>query len=416
MHAFTARLQQFTAPVTAKGIEDTAFYRYVPLASLNEVGGDPGQFGMGASAFHGASLDRARYWPHTMLASTTHDTKRSEDARLRVNVLSEMPAAWRLALRRWSRLNRSKRKQVDGASAPARNDEYLLYQTLVASFPLQELDQAGLAEYRTRIEGYMLKAVREAKVHTSWINPSSEYEQALLEFVGGLLGKREGNLFLDDFAASLRWISWLAMLSGLSHTLVKLTSPGVPDIYQGTELWTLSLVDPDNRRPVDYERRQRMLEEIEGWAGLRGEALLGHVRRLIERLDEGGPKLYILWRALALRREQEALFRRGGYQPLEVRGARAGNLVAFARVHEGQALVGLAPRLYAGLAPEAGSLPLGEAVWGDTRVDLSSLPSAESLDSALDGRQLKLAVHAGGRELPVAEALSQFPVALLRLS
>jgi (1->4)-alpha-D-glucan 1-alpha-D-glucosylmutase len=260
--AFTRRLQQFTSPVAAKGIEDTALYRHCRLVSLNEVGGDPDTFGLSVAAFHGASRDRAARWPHTMLATSTHDTKRSEDVRARIDVISEQPAAWRLLVRRWSRINRSKKRTVEGKAAPSRNDEYLLYQTLVGSFPSEPLDDAGLAAYRERIEAYLLKAAREAKVHTGWINPNEAYEAALQGFVHALLGRREGNLFLDDLREATARYAWFGALNGIALVAIKVLSPGVPDFYQGHEAIELSLVDPDNRRPVDYETRRRRLARL----------------------------------------------------------------------------------------------------------------------------------------------------------
>src|SRR6185295_4700281 len=255
---FARKFQQVTAPVMAKGVEDTSFYIYNRLLSLNDVGGDPATFGYSVSAFHGASADRAAKWPHTMLATSTHDNKRSEDVRMRIDVLSELPAAWRLKLRRWSRLNRSKKRRVDDQLAPARNDEYLLYQTLIGSFPVDE-GSDGLDDYCVRIERYLLKAVREAKTHTSWVNHNEEYELAVTQFVRALLSGTGRNLFLEDLREAVRPLIWLGMLNSLSMVLIKFTSPGVPDCYQGNEIWDFSLVDPDNRRPVDYEVRRRLL-------------------------------------------------------------------------------------------------------------------------------------------------------------
>src|SRR5207237_5100937 len=259
---FIGRFQQLTAPVTAKGLEDTSFYVYNRLASLNEVGGDPRRFGFSVDGFHGASADRARNWPHTMLATSTHDNKRAEDVRTRIDVLTEMPAAWRLALRRWRQINRRLRKTIDGVAAPSRNDEYLLYQTLLGAWPLGSVDNAALAEFRARIQQYMQKAVREAKVHTSWINPNPQYEGALAEFIDGLLTPLAPNPFLQDFLPAQSHVARYGCLNSLSQVLLKLTSPGVPDLYQGTELWDFSLVLPDNPRPVESGPRAAMLENL----------------------------------------------------------------------------------------------------------------------------------------------------------
>jgi (1->4)-alpha-D-glucan 1-alpha-D-glucosylmutase len=412
MRAFAGKLQQFTAPVTAKGIEDTAFYRYFPLASLNEVGGDPHRMGTSVRTFHGASRHRATAWRHTMLATTTHDTKRAEDARVRIDVLSEMPGPWRLALKRWSRLNRSHKRIVAGEQAPSRADEYLLYQTLVGSWPFGELDDDALAGYRARIEAYMLKAVREAKRHSSWINPDRAYEEALKAFVAALLTRRDSNLFLDDFAAGVRHIAWLGMLNGLSQALIKLVSPGVPDIYQGSELWDLSLVDPDNRRPVDYAHRRGLLEQIRSRADGGREQLNGALQDMLAHLADGRAKLYAIWRTLTLRREHADLFRHGAYLPLEAGGQHAAHLCAFARRHDDQVVIAVAPRLLAGLCTAAGVLPAGESVWGNTSLDVSAL-HAEAFDNLLDGAAVRVETRAGAGVLRVRDALARFPVALL---
>jgi (1->4)-alpha-D-glucan 1-alpha-D-glucosylmutase len=406
--AFAMRFQQFTAPVTAKGVEDTAFYVFNRLVALNEVGGHPDGFGMTVSAFHGASADRAAKWPHTMLATSTHDSKRSEDVRARIDVISELPAAWRLAVRRWSRINRSKKRTVEGDPAPARNDEYLLYQTLVGSFPAEMPDADGLAGYCARIEAYMIKALREAKVRTSWINPNAAYERAVVGFVQALLGKAEGNLFLDDFRAQLVPFAWYGALNSVSMTLLKLTSPGVPDLYQGNELIQLDLVDPDNRRPVDYALRRNRLAELEALAAVPAEQLAERVQALWARPHDGRAKLWTAWRALGLRRERAELFARGDYQPVAATGPRARNTIAYARRLGAEGVVVVAARLFASLGVESGTLPVG-AAWGDSAVELPFLPPGTLLANRLTGETL---VCEDGR-LPLARALARFPGALL---
>ncbi|MGE5526508.1 MAG: malto-oligosyltrehalose synthase [Rhodospirillaceae bacterium] len=404
---FAMKTQQFTAPVAAKGVEDTAFYRYNRLVSLNEVGGEPRDFGMTVSAFHGASADRARVWPHTMLATSTHDNKRSEDVRARIDVLSEMPAEWRLMLRRWSRMNRNRKRECDGTMVPAGNEEYLLYQTLVGSLPSEMLDDEALAAYRDRICAYMIKAVREAKLHSSWINVNAEYEQALVAFIGQLLGKVHGNLFLDDLRRQTRTISWFGALNGISMMLVKLTSPGVPDIYQGTELIDLSLVDPDNRRPVDYARRARLLEGFRAFAD--GGGIGACARELARTAEDGRAKLWTIWRALDLRRRQPDVFEQGGYQALHTSGARSDHLVAYARRHGDEAVVAIAGRLWAKLGGPAGTVPLGPAFWGDTAVDLSPLRAMGSAVNVLTGTPVQLTDEG----LRIADTFSDFPGALI---
>ncbi|HSD53602.1 MAG TPA: malto-oligosyltrehalose synthase [Burkholderiales bacterium] len=403
---FAMRFQQFTAPVMAKGVEDTAFYAFNRLVSLNEVGSDPNAFGMAVSAFHGASADRAAKWPHTMLATSTHDSKRSEDVRARIDVISELPAAWRLAVRRWSRMNRSKKRAVDGRPAPSRNDEYLLYQTLAGTFPAADANAAALATYLERIERYMLKAVREAKVYTSWINPSEAYESAVAGFVQALLGRVEGNLFLDDFRTQASAFAWYGALNSLSMALIKLTSPGVPDIYQGHECIELALVDPDNRRAVDYASRRAALESLKALAA-DAEVLPARVRALLQSPHDGRAKLWITWRALELRRRRLDTFEKGDYYPIAAAGARTQHVVAYARRRARAGVVAVAGRLFASLGLDAGVPPLGEAAWGDTTVDLSFIPAGTPLENALTGESLT----ATGA-LPLAQAFAHFPGAI----
>jgi (1->4)-alpha-D-glucan 1-alpha-D-glucosylmutase len=259
MLEFAMKFQQVTSPVTAKGVEDTAFYRYNRLICLNEVGSDPRRFGVSSSALHQANLERAKSWPHSMLATSTHDTKRSEDVRARIAVLSELPDLWKLHLSRWSKLNRSKRRQVEGAAAPNREDEYLIYQTLAGMWTPQQ-DVPQLIE---RMQAYATKAAREAKRSTSWINPNAEYETALNEFIAELLDNPDRNAFLRDLATFSETVAFFGGINSLVQVALKLTSPGVPDIYQGTERLSLTLVDPDNRREVDYSTAAQLLDEIE---------------------------------------------------------------------------------------------------------------------------------------------------------
>jgi (1->4)-alpha-D-glucan 1-alpha-D-glucosylmutase len=400
---WAVRFQQFSAPVAAKGVEDTAFYRYTRLASLNEVGGDPAHFGVTVRAFHGASADRCARWPHTILATSTHDHKRSEDVRNRIDVLSEMPAVWRLSLRRWSRMTRMHRSKLDdGTPAPAPADEYLLYQTLLGTLPADGLDEARLAPYRERIQQYMLKAAREAKTHTSWINPDEAYETALLGFVGGLLGRLQPNLFLDDLRVQAQRLAWFGALNSLSTTLLKFTSPGVPDLYQGHEVISLTLVDPDNRQPVDYDALARSLDALEGLD-------TAQLPALVAAAHDGRAKLWIAWRLLALRRERPALFRDGDYVPLDVAGTHVEHVVAFARRHAGAVLVAIAGRLYARWLGEPGPAALGAAAWADTAVTID-LPDGTRLTDALTGTSIvveqgRVAVGAAFSRLPVAALL-----------
>ncbi|HEY6927844.1 MAG TPA: malto-oligosyltrehalose synthase [Steroidobacteraceae bacterium] len=412
MRAFVMKFQQITAPITAKGVEDTALYRFNRLTSLNEVGGEPDAYGTSVQAFHADSQYRAKNWPHEMLGTSTHDTKRSEDVRARINVLSEMTMAWRKTIERWRRMNRTRKREVDGRSAPSPNDEFLFYQTLIGSWPLEELDAEGNVAYRERIEAYMIKAAREAKLSTSWASVNTEYEEALTQFVRTTLELREGNLFLSDLMSVQRRLARFGLLNGLSQLVCKLTAPGVPDIYQGNEVWEFSLVDPDNRRPVDYDKRRAMLADLR-----RGEgADAARARELVDHLSDGRCKLYLTWKILQFRREHEELFRRGDYVPLRATGEHASNLCAFGRRHAGGLLITIAPRLYRRLLGERESPPLGVDVWGDTLIELPGdhdPQAAHQLHNLLDGTEVSV-VETGERlALRAADALAHFPVAVL---
>jgi len=409
---FAMKLQQYTAPVMAKALEDTTLYVYNRLVSLNEVGGDPRRFGASVAAFHHANQERARRWPHGMLTTSTHDTKRGEDVRARIAVLSEIAPEWRRHLAIWSRLNRGKKRLIDGERAPARNDEYLLYQTLIGAWPLDDLDDAGLAAFRERITAYMLKAVREAKVQTSWINPDAAYEEAVDELVAKLLGRPEHNAFLANFLPFQRRIARYGLLGGLAQLLLKLTSPGVPDIYQGSELWELHLVDPDNRGAVDYARRADLLRELESLAE-GGVDLSQRVRGLIENLADGRAKLYVTWRILTWRRRHPDLFAAGEYLPLAVEGSQAEHVCAFARRCGETVAVVAAPRWLARLAGDREGLPLGDAVWSDAWVAAPEGTGADGYTNVLTGERVVAQPREIGRCFAAADLFRHFPGAVL---
>lgn len=431
---FVMKFQQLTGPVMAKGLEDTAFYIFNRLTSLNEVGGDPQRFGTSVSAFHRQNQERLRDWPGALLASSTHDTKRSEDVRARINVLSELPDEWRRALGRWSRLNRRKKSTVDGAPAPDRNEEYLLYQTLLGAWPFdlgipehQASRQAGLAEtnglsgsaappaaaspewleFAARIQEYMIKAVREAKVHTSWLNPNTQYDEAVRAFVAAVLDPAPANRFLADFRAFAERVAHFGAFNSLSQTLLKLAAPGVPDIYQGTELWDFSLVDPDNRRPVDFDLRAWWLGEL---ADVRGDRA-ALARALVERKADGRIKLYLVHRALQFRRANPELFRAGSYTPLLASGAEE-HVVAFARANAGAEALAVAPRLLARMLGDSGAAPLGRA-WGDATLLLPAAHAGRRYRDVFTGTAHSVALYSGAPGLPLASLLADFPVALL---
>ena len=403
---FALRFQQLTSPVTAKGLEDTAFYRFYPLASLNEVGGEPALIGVPLERFHERNRDRQESSPHTLSATSTHDTKRGEDTRARINVLSEVPEEWNRAVHRWHDLNRAKRARLDGGPAPDPNEEYLIYQTLVGTWPLAGLGDGERAAYTGRVQEYMQKALKEAKLHTSWINPEEEYERAVRDFVGALLDPATAADFLRDFEEFQKLTARAGILNSLAQALLKAVAPGVPDFYQGTELWAYTLVDPDNRRPVDYELRRALL------ASLR-EVGEGHVTEfaegLLERPGDGRVKMYVTARALNLRRERAELFARGAYLPLRAEGRRAENVVAFARALDGESVIALAGRFFTRLGVgREGRLRLSAAAWRDTTLRLDELEGGRYRD-AFTGREFDTA----GGALTVGEVLSPLPVALL---
>ncbi len=406
--AVAMKFQQLTAPVAAKGVEDTALYRYHRLVSLNEVGGDPDVFGVSVRAFHADARYRQKHWPHEMLATSTHDTKRSEDTRVRIDVLSEMPGAWRQMLSRWRRMNRLRKREIDGRPAPGPNQEYLLYQILLGTWPPGELDADALRAYADRLAAYMVKAAREAKSRTSWSDRSQEYEDALTQFVYALLEPREGNFFLHDIKSAQKRIARFGMLNSLSQTLCKLTAPGVPDIYQGNELLDFSLVDPDNRRPVDYPQRMRLLAELEAHGAPHPAA----ARALLENLEDGRAKLYVTWRALQFRKAHAALFDDGDYLPARVAGLHASHLCAYARRTSQEWALVIVPRLYARLMDDSDELPLGAAVWGDTAIELPRRLAGTRLHNVLSGQELSATARDGANWLAVSDALSDFPVAL----
>lgn len=408
---FAMKFQQVSAPVMAKGVEDTAFYVYNRLVCLNEVGGEPKRFGVSTSAVHQSNQERLQHWPHSMLATSTHDTKRSEDVRARIAVLSEMPDRWRRHLSRWNRLNRAKRRVLDGRRAPSRNDEYLLYQVLLGAWPLDEREAAS-DEFRERIQAYAIKAAREAKSETAWLNPDEEYERCLTDFVARLLEKPERNAFLHDFTKLAAQVAWFGYLNSLSQTVLKLTAPGVPDIYQGTELPVFALVDPDNRRPVDFARHAQRLAEIRDCLSAGGlEELLP---RLMQHWREGLAKLYITWAVLQLRREDPELFAQGSYEALRATGARAEHLCAFVRSFENRFLLVVIPRWFARLAGGEPALPLGRGIWGDTRIEWPQAPPLARFKDALTGEAITLAVEEDQTAaLFAGDVLRRLPVAVL---
>ncbi len=399
---FVLRFQQFTSPVMAKGFEDTALYRYYPLSSLNEVGGDPDAFGISRAAFHEWSRERLAQWPDAMSGSSTHDTKRSEDTRARIAVLSEIPDEWEQAIKRWYQMNSRARTKIDDSEVPDPNEEYLLYQTLIGIWPSDPMDAAQREDFIKRVQSYMDKAVKEAKVHTSWMNVNAENDRALSEFSATIL--KEGTEFVADLAQFQARIARAGMLNSLSQTILKIALPGVPDFYRGTELWEFNLVDPDNRRPVDYARRCAMLAKIREAA--RRDPIEA-TRHLLKNMSSGAIKMYLINRAMEFRRANGALFMRGDYIPLEVTGPRARHVVAFARALDGKRVIVACGRFFTQL-PEAPPLPVDPALWADTFIELEPAASS-SMTDRITGRSVSI----NDGRLPLGEAFALMPVAML---
>lgn len=396
---FMMRFQQMTGPLMAKGFEDTILYQYNRLISLNEVGGNPAKFGISEIEFHYFNKTRASHWNHTMNTTSTHDTKRGEDVRARLNVLSEIPDEWQQHVKLWSRINRRKKKKVGDIQAPDKNDEYFLYQTLIGSFPFFESEYD---EYIERIKKYVIKAVREAKVHTAWLKPDTDYEDAFMLFIDKILNRFDNNIFLKEFLPFQRKISFYGIFNSLSQTLLKISAPGLPDFYQGTELWDLNLVDPDNRRAVDYEKRHNYLTEIQRHEK---DDNLRLINDLLSNRQDGRIKLFLVYKALQVRKNYQSLFENGSYIPLEVEGKYKNHIIAFTRNDGHQWAVAIAPRSLTTLI-EAGEYPLGVEVWEDTHINFPE--DIHSWDNMITNQQL----NSEGK-LWVADILKNFPLGLL---
>jgi (1->4)-alpha-D-glucan 1-alpha-D-glucosylmutase len=397
--AWRGLFQQLSSPLTAKGFEDTFLYVYNRLLSLNEVGGFPRRFGIPAQDFHRFCAERRERWPDGLNATATHDTKRGEDARARLNVLSEIPGPWTGQIRHWGRLNRRKKSPVRGKPAPDRNDEYLFYQALIGAFPFEGNTQ----EFRERMSDYAVKALREARRHTSWLEPDGDYEGACLRFLEAILAPGEDNRFFANFPRFHRRIARFGMLNSLAQLLIKMTAPGAPDFYQGTELWDFSFVDPDNRRPVDFIHRCGMLAAIRAGFENDRESFIGD---LLSSMEDGRVKMFLIWRVLSERRRLAGLFGAGEYHPLWPRGRRRESVAAFARRNGRHWAVTVVPRLLLSWVKE-GQFPLGQEAWGDTSLTpVDGMPSMWR--DAITGEE-----RVFENKYPVGRILQRFPVALL---
>jgi len=411
-HDFVMRFQQFTGPLTAKGFEDTLLYVYNRLIALNDVGSSPDTFGVTVAQFHQFNRKRSHEYPRTMNATATHDTKRGEDTRMRGIVLSEMPAEWEKQVRAWRKLTAKLKPTVHGAAVPDRNDEYFLYQTLLATVEPETVECGeNLEAYIERIKAYTVKAVREAKLHTAWLKPDLSYEDGYLQFIERILTSPQAQSFREAFAPFLRRVRFYGAYNSLSQTVVKLLAPGFPDLYQGTELWDYSLVDPDNRRPVDYQQRAELLTALES------EPPEDFAALCIAGTDGGtdgetglpcaAAKLFVIREGLRLRRAWISLLDAAEYTPLTTEGRHAESVLAYMRRAGDSYLIVAVPRFLSYVVPY-GRAPVGAEVWQDTRVVLP------------EGAPRLYAEHYSGREVqvdggaaPVRELFGRFPFAIL---
>ncbi|MGD6933043.1 MAG: malto-oligosyltrehalose synthase [Candidatus Bathyarchaeia archaeon] len=385
------RLQQFTGAVMAKGLEDTTFYRYCRFLALNEVGGNPAKFGVSTDEFHKFNVLRQQQEPLTLNASSTHDTKRGEDVRARLNVLSEIPDELERHLYKWTEINVKHKTRINDELAPDRNEDYMIYQTILGSYPFEPSE---VAEFTQRTAAYVAKALREAKTHTSWLNPNIKYENAAVQFTHQILTDHN---FLEDFLPFQHQVANYGFFNTLSQTLLKITCPGVPDFYQGAELWNLSMVDPDNRRKVDYIKRERFLEEV-------SKVSSSGLKRLLEDFTSGKAKLYLIFKALQVRHKLKALFEEGTYVPLMVEGDLREHVFAFMRKKQGSFMVVVIPRFLVELLKTSGTWGVD---WKDTTIKLPP-DSPSTWKETFTGSNIHVSTT-----LSLSEVLEAFPVALL---
>ena len=390
---FLERCQQFTGPLAAKGVEDTAFYIYNRLISHNEVGDSPHVFGITSAYFHERMGQRKQHFPLSINATATHDTKRGEDARMRINVLSEMPAEWFSKIDEWRRVCEGLKSKL---GVPDYNEEYFIYQTLIGALPQPEASHDSFVQ---RTKDYMLKVLREAKVHTSWSEPDEAYEEAVFTFIGSVLESKDFNASFEPFSNQT---AFFGAVYSLGQCLIKTTAPGIPDIYQGTELWDLSYVDPDNRRPVDFDLRAQILHEIKA-----NDSNPDYLHELLENISDGRVKMYTLHKCLKERRSNQHIFDQGDYLPLVVSGKHKDHVICYARRQDTDWYIIIIPRHIVALCGDT-KYPMGEAVWSDTHISVSKeCPAA--LTNIFTGEKLSIT-----DKLYLHHALSLFPVAMLK--
>jgi (1->4)-alpha-D-glucan 1-alpha-D-glucosylmutase len=408
---FVMKFQQLTSPVMAKGVEDTAFYRYNRFISLNEVGGSPEIFGTRLEEFHQHNHNIAVRWPHTMLTTATHDTKRGEDVRARINVLSEMPGEWKAVVEQWASSNAQFKTMVGGTPAPYKNDEYFLYQTLIGTWPFEADNASALEVFKERLLAYMFKAIREAKAYTTWNDPNLAYEKAVKGFILSLLNPR--NAFLKTFCEFQRKVAYFGVFNSLSQVLLRITAPGTPDTYQGAELWDLSMVDPDNRRPVDFKLRRNMLGDLRRNLSSGKFKSSNSLSAMLEEAASGQIKLFTAHRALEFRHQHRALFERGNYEALSAHGKKQRHICAYARSFDHEAALVIVPRLVYTLTGGKQTAPIGGDIWEDTWISLPSLNPGDTLRDAFTNEDVLLETQNGVPGISVRAALTKFPVALL---
>lgn len=405
------RFQQVSSVVMAKSFEDTAFYRYHRLISLNEVGSDPEDFGVSLGHFHKMMQDKAAEWPHAMLSTSTHDTKRSEDVRCRINVLSEIPELFEKQLQVWSRLSRAKIREVEGEPVPDGNTEYFLYQILLGTWPTELNSEQQLEVFSQRINAYMLKAMREGKEHTSWTHNQQDYEKGLHDFIQSLLTGLERNAFIKKFLPFQQMVAKLGAYNSLIQTFIKLSMPGVPDIYQGNECYDFSLVDPDNRRPVDFTMRRELLDQMRQRKGDQPHMPATFFQELLENVLENRVKFYVVWAMMQIRKDHEDLFKHGGYTPLLCEGNQQRHLIAYSRSYDGTTLMFVGARFFYQLTQGAEHPPVGQ-VFGNTEVEIPNELKSHEFHNLLTGKTIQ--AGSWGSSLLASEVLADFPLAVLK--
>lgn len=405
---FAMKFQQYTGPLMAKGLEDTCFYRYNRLLALNEVGGDPSVFGITVQDFHNQQIDRLEYTPYSMLCSSTHDTKRSEDSRARLCVLSEIPDEWQNAVTKWAHLNKSKKTKSEKGLIPDKNDEYLFYQTLISIWPYYEVNDEEKESIINRIEEYIIKAIKEAKTHTSWINTNTEYEESFKSFIRKTLTVPEKHPFWKEFLSFQKGVALRGFVNSVSQVLIKLTSPGVPDIYQGSEVWDFSLVDPDNRRQVDYDHNTELLDQIFTLIDSKEALNINTLLDTLQPIESGKLKLFITASILNFRKNHPDIFKNGSYIPLEITGSEQNNIVAFARKFEGHFIISVIPRLVYHKVTNNKHL-INPDLWKDTKIILPK----ELLNAKYFNEFTKETIKPQNNELLVKDILNILPIAFI---